>query len=49
LEDNLYLGPHQLATNAQLVERARSILEGINVRVIGPSEVRDRLKLTKRS
>jgi uncharacterized protein (DUF849 family) len=48
LEDNLYVGPRQLATNAQLVERARAILEGMNIRVLGPSEVRDRLKLTKR-
>jgi uncharacterized protein (DUF849 family) len=31
-----------------LVERARAILEGMNIRVLGPSEVRDRLKLTKR-
>jgi uncharacterized protein (DUF849 family) len=48
LEDNLYVGPRQLATNAQLVERARAILEGMNIRVLGPAEVRDRLKLTKR-
>jgi uncharacterized protein (DUF849 family) len=47
LEDNLYLGPGQLATNAQLVERAKQILEAMNVRVIGPAEVRDRLKLVK--
>jgi 3-dehydrocarnitine:acetyl-CoA trimethylamine transferase len=48
LEDNLYVGPRQLATNAELVGRAKSILEGMNVRVMGPSEVRDRLKLSKR-
>jgi uncharacterized protein (DUF849 family) len=48
LEDNLYVGPRQLATNAQLVDRARAILEGMNIRVLGPAEVRDRLKLTKR-
>jgi uncharacterized protein (DUF849 family) len=49
LEDNLYVGPKQLATNAELVARAKSILEAMNVRVMGPDEVRDRLKLTKRS
>ncbi len=47
LEDNLYAGPGQLATNADLVARARTILESMNVRVIGPQEARDRLKLTK--
>ncbi len=29
-------------------ERARAILEGMNIQVMGPAEVRDRLKLTKR-
>jgi uncharacterized protein (DUF849 family) len=45
LEDNLYLGPGEKATNAGLVERARTILEAMNVRVLGPDEVRDRLAL----
>ncbi len=45
LEDNLYVGPGEKATNAQLVQRARTILEAINVRVLGPDEVRERLKL----
>ena len=49
LEDNLYLSKGQLATNAQLVERAVKILEGMNVRIIGPDEVRAKLKLTKHS
>ena len=48
LEDNLYLGPGQLATNAQLVERAKLILEGMNVRIMSPQAVRDKLKLVKR-
>ncbi|MEN9821708.1 MAG: hypothetical protein RLZ04_134 [Actinomycetota bacterium] len=48
LEDNLYLGPGQLATNAQLVERAKNILENMNVRVMSPQAVRDKLKLVKR-
>ena len=49
LEDNLYAGPGQLATNAELVTRARTILEAMNVRVIGAQEARDRLQLTKRT
>ena len=48
LEDNLYLGPGQLATNAMLVERAKAILENMNVRVMSPQAVRDKLKLVKR-
>ncbi|MGH2857713.1 MAG: 3-keto-5-aminohexanoate cleavage protein [Solirubrobacteraceae bacterium] len=45
LEDNLYLGPGQKATNAELVSRAVTILKAMNVRVLGPSEVRERLAL----
>lgn len=48
LEDNLWLGKGELATNAQLVERAVKIAEGMGCRVIGPDEVREKLKLTKR-
>jgi len=48
LEDNIYLSKGVLATNADLVERAVTILEGMGARVIGPEEVRERLKLTKR-
>ena len=48
LEDNLYIGKGQLATNAQLVEKAVSVIEGMGARVIGPDEVRKKLKLTKR-
>jgi uncharacterized protein (DUF849 family) len=47
LEDNLYLGPGHQATNAELVARAKQILEAMNVRVIGAQEVRDKLKLVK--
>jgi uncharacterized protein (DUF849 family) len=47
LEDNLYLGPGHKATNAELVSRAKQILESMNVRIIGPQEVRDKLKLVK--
>lgn len=49
LEDNLWLGKGQLATNAQLVERAVSIVENLGARVIGPEEVRRKLNLTKRA
>jgi uncharacterized protein (DUF849 family) len=45
LEDNLYLERGRLATNAELVERAVAILEAMNVRVLGPADVRERLAL----
>ncbi len=48
LEDNLYAGPGELATNARLVEKARNILENMNVRVMSPQAVRDKLALVKR-
>ncbi|MBV9425113.1 MAG: 3-keto-5-aminohexanoate cleavage protein [Solirubrobacterales bacterium] len=48
LEDNLYLSRGRLATNAELVERAVTILEAINVRVLEPDEVRERLALAAR-
>jgi len=47
LEDNLYLSRGTLATNAQLVQRAVTILEGMNARVLGPDEVRDKLGLVR--
>jgi uncharacterized protein (DUF849 family) len=47
LEDNLYLSRGVHATNEQLVERARTILEAMNVRVLGSDEVRERLALTR--
>jgi uncharacterized protein (DUF849 family) len=47
LEDNLFLARGQLATNADLVERAVTILEALNVRVLGPAEVRERLALRR--
>jgi uncharacterized protein (DUF849 family) len=48
LEDNLYLGPGQKATNGQLVARATTILDAMNVRVLGPEDVRQRLALRAR-
>jgi uncharacterized protein (DUF849 family) len=47
LEDNLYLSRGKLASNGELVERAVHILEGMNARVLGPDEVRDRLRLRR--
>lgn len=46
LEDNLYLQKGVKATNAQLVERAATILSAMNVRLLSPAEVRDKLRLT---
>jgi uncharacterized protein (DUF849 family) len=48
LEDNLYLSRGVKATNGSLVERAVTILEGMNARILGPDEVRTKLKLVKR-
>ncbi len=45
LEDNIYLSHKRLATNGELVERAVSILAAMNVRVVGPAEVRRKLQL----
>ena len=45
LEDNLYLERGVHASNADLVTRAVDILRAMNVRVLGPGEVRDRLEL----
>ena len=49
LEDNLWLGKGQLATNEQLVDRAVTIIENLGARVITPAEVRAKLGLTKRA
>jgi uncharacterized protein (DUF849 family) len=48
LEDNLYLSRGRLATNAELVGRAVTILQAMNVRVLGPDEVREKLSLRAR-
>ncbi|MEM1385117.1 MAG: 3-keto-5-aminohexanoate cleavage protein [Pseudomonadota bacterium] len=49
LEDNLYLEKGVLATNAHLVERAVGIVERMGGRLIGPDEVRAKLKVEKRA
>ena len=49
LEDNLYLEAGQLATNAELVERAALIVESLGCRLLSPNDVRQKLSLTKRA
>ncbi|MBT6351277.1 3-keto-5-aminohexanoate cleavage protein [Luminiphilus sp.] len=48
LEDNLWLERGRLATNAELVTRAVTIIEAMGVQLMTPEEVRTELKLTKR-
>ncbi|WP_434986086.1 3-keto-5-aminohexanoate cleavage protein [Vreelandella zhaodongensis] len=45
LEDNLYLKKGTLATNAQLVEHAATLIENLGARVMAPSETRAQLNL----
>lgn len=47
LEDNIYLSKGVLATNGQLVSRAVTLLEAMNIRILTPAEVRDQLGLVK--
>lgn len=47
LEDNLWLDKGVLATNAQLVERAVTIITNLGANIIGPDEVRRKLRLTR--
>lgn len=49
LEDNLYLDKGVFASNAQLVERARSVVELMGARVLGANEARARFALVKRA
>lgn len=49
LEDNLFLEKGVLATNAQLVENAVAIIEGLGATVMGPDAVRQKLGLAKRA
>ena len=45
LEDNLYLSKGVYASNAQLVERARTIIEAMGAKVMSAADARERLKL----
>ena len=47
LEDNLYLSKGVFASNAQLVERARTIIEAMGASVVSPARAREMLKLRK--
>ena len=47
LEDNLYISKGKLATNPQLVEKARRIVEDLGVSIMTPEETREKLKLVK--
>lgn len=47
LEDNIWLSRGVKATNGALVERAVTILEAMNVRVLAPDDVRERLALRR--
>jgi uncharacterized protein (DUF849 family) len=48
LEDNLYLSKGEFASNAQLVERAVTIIESLGGTVAGPDVARERLGIAKR-
>ena len=47
LEDNIYLEKGVLATNEQLVEKARKIIELMGANVLTPQQTRDKFKLKK--
>jgi len=45
LEDNLYLSKGVYASNAQLVQKARGIIEAMGARILTPAEARERIRL----
>lgn len=47
LEDNLWLGKGELATNEALVERAVTIIKAMGAQIMSPAAVRDKLNLKK--
>jgi uncharacterized protein (DUF849 family) len=47
LEDNIYLSRGTLASNGELVDRAVRILESMNVKILGPARVREKLRLRR--
>ena len=49
LEDNLYLSKGVKATNAQLVDRAKTIVEAMGASVATPDEAREMLNLKPRA
>ncbi|WP_348642567.1 3-keto-5-aminohexanoate cleavage protein [Mesorhizobium sp. B2-4-6] len=48
LEDNLFLDKGVLATNAQLVTRAKEVIERMGARVLSSAETRQKLRLATR-
>ena len=48
LEDNLYLKKGMLATNADLVSRAKEIIELMGARILSPNEARTKYNLKKK-
>ena len=48
-KDNLYLEKDVFATNGQLVEKAIRIVHDLGAKTLTPNEVRDKLKLKKRT
>lgn len=49
LEDNLWLSKGQLATNAQLVERATTVVTNMGATLMTPAQVREKMQLVKRA
>ena len=49
LEDNIWLGKGELATNAQLVEKAASIVNKMGATLMSAEDVRKKMQLTKRA
>lgn len=49
LEDNLYLDKGVFASNAQLVEKAATIINGLGANLLSPAQARKKLGLEKRS
>jgi uncharacterized protein (DUF849 family) len=45
LEDNLYLSRGVYASNAQLVTKARTIIEAMGARIMTPAQTREKLKI----
>jgi uncharacterized protein (DUF849 family) len=45
LEDNLYLSRGVYASNAQLVTKARTIIEAMGAQILTPAQTRERLKI----
>jgi 3-dehydrocarnitine:acetyl-CoA trimethylamine transferase len=45
LEDNLYLSRGVYASNAQLVQKARTIIEAMGARILSPARVREKLRI----